>query len=80
MIFATIRKAVDRLKHINEEGVIPDFLKTKKDVAGVEETVYRLIQDGSAHKFDEALDDDPAYVKVMSHSHKLPKVFNYNRV
>lgn len=67
MIFVDARKCVDRLRHVNDIGVIPNKLirsKNKSEVAAVAKDL--VINDQLYGKFDRVLVDDSHYRALIS--------------
>lgn len=61
------RKSIDRLRHINDPGVIPNKLIKSKNKIEVATVVNDLIRNDQLYsRFDRPLDDDKYYLALVS--------------
>lgn len=68
-IFVDVRKCIDRLQHINDEGVLPKKMLKSKNKTEVTLFIQNIIDNDEVYgQFDESIDDDADYVALTSGS------------
>lgn len=64
-IFVDARKCIDRLQHVNDEGVIPKKMLKSKSKIEVTLFVKNMIDNDEIYEqFDEPIDDDKDFVNL----------------